>query len=75
MSHSIVACGISSLRFNKDLPNIISIGDCDGMLHIIDLPYNFYKHNPAEKENMQEFWDREVKRVEYVEKRFVIREE
>jgi hypothetical protein len=30
------------------------------MLHIIDLPYNFYKHNPAEKENMQEFWDREV---------------
>lgn len=75
MTHSIVACGISSLRFNQDIPNVISVGDCDGMLHIIDLPYNFYKESSSEKENMMEFWEREVKRVEYVEKRFKLREE
>lgn len=28
-----------------------------------------------EVESMQELWEREVKRVEYVEKRFEIREE
>jgi dynein intermediate chain 3, axonemal len=43
MSHSIVACGINSLKFNQSIPNIIAVGDCDGTLHIIDLPFNFYK--------------------------------
>lgn len=43
MSHSVVACGISCIRFNQSKPNIIAVGDFDGMLHIIELPYNFYK--------------------------------
>ena len=41
----------------------------------MELPYVLRKKVGEEEKSMAEFWDREVKHVQYVKKRFEIREE
>lgn len=59
------------------------MGDVDGTLHLLEFPSTLSRIQGDEKKfhiiqyirSMQEFWDREVKRVEYYTQRFKIRDE
>ncbi len=45
------------------------------MVHIIELPSTLCRKIGEEDKTMNEFWNREVARVDYFKKRFEIREE
>lgn len=51
------------------------MGDVDGTVHILELPYALWKKIGDEEKTMSDFWKREVLRVKYFKKRFEIREE
>lgn len=57
------------------MPNILAVGDFDGTLHVLEIPYSLYKKIGDEEKTMQDYWNREVARVNYVKKRFEIRAE
>jgi hypothetical protein len=46
-----------------------------GTIHVLELPYTLYSKLKEEEKTMQEFWNREVQRVNYFTKRFELREE
>ena len=50
-----------------------AIGDYDGTLHLLELPYNLSKKSNEEERMISDFWNHEVERVEYYQKRFEIR--
>lgn len=52
-----------------------AVGDVDGTVHILELPYTLWKKIGDEEKTMNEFWKREVSRVKYFKKRFEIRED
>lgn len=52
-----------------------NIGDNEGSLRVFVLPQNLSKPSVTEKEVMRQFFEREVKRVEYFRARFELRKE
>ena len=51
------------------------MGDREGAVHIIELPTTLFRIIGDEVKSMDEFWNREVERVQYFEQRFVLRAE
>lgn len=75
LQYNVVTYGLSFLKFHEAMHNILGIGDDNGTLHILELPYTLWKKIGSEENSMREFWDREVARVEYFKNRFEKREE
>lgn len=76
-SHFVVAAGISSMEVNpveKDSEHL-AVGDVDGCLHLLKLPLNLRRRTPNELENIRGFFDKEMERVNYFNKRFEYRHE
>lgn len=75
LQFNVVTFGISFIRFHDAMHNILAVGDDNGTLHILELPYTLWKKIGSEEQTMREYWDREVDRVEYFNKRFEIRDQ
>jgi len=75
LQYNVVTFGISFIRFHDAMHAFLGVGDDNGTLHILELPYTLWKKIGNEEQTMKEFWDREVARVEYFKKRFEIRDE
>ncbi|CAD8192077.1 unnamed protein product [Paramecium pentaurelia] len=71
----VVACAITSLKFNDNMAHIVAVGDSDGTLHLLEFPQSLCKDQGNEVKAMRLFWEREVKRVNYYSERFKIREQ
>lgn len=52
-----------------------AIGDKEGSVHILELPTTLFRIIGDEIKSMEEFWKREVERVQYFEQRFELRAE
>lgn len=75
LQYNVVTFGISFLRFHEAMHAFLGVGDENGTLHILELPYTLWKKIGNEEQTMREFWDREVARVEYFKKRFEVRDQ
>lgn len=75
LQYNVVTLGISFIRFHEAMHTFLGVGDDNGTLHILELPYTLWKKIGNEEQTMREFWDREVARVEYFKRRFEIRDE
>ena len=75
LQYNVVTYGISFIRFHEAMHAYFGVGDDNGTLHILELPYTLWKKIGNEEQTMKEFWDREVARVEYFKKRFEIRDQ
>lgn len=65
-----------NIKYNKILiKHNQAVGDADGTLHILELPYSLQKKIGDEESTMKTFWNREVERVKYYSKRFEIRDQ
>lgn len=53
----------------------MAVGDVDGTLHLLEFPQSLCKDQGNEVKAMRNFWEREIKRVNYYMERFKIREE
>ncbi|CAD8097046.1 unnamed protein product [Paramecium sonneborni] len=60
LQFQVVACAITSLKFNDNMAHIVAVGDSDDL--------------GIEVKAMRLFWEREVKRVNYYSDRFKVRE-
>jgi len=68
--------GITSMKFwqsNVGAQQYLAVGDNEGKLHIIEIPRNMRKPIPHENQLMQQFYNREIKRVAYAKNRRGIR--
>jgi hypothetical protein len=63
--HLVSAIGIKYLEMNKSSPKLLTVGDKDGCLHLLNLPNNLYTKNSNEKEYFLNFIEKEKKRVSY----------
>ena len=75
LQYNVVTFGVSFIRFHEAMHAFLAVGDDNGTLHILELPYTLWKKIGNEEQTMKEFWEREVARVEYFEKRWEIRDE
>ncbi len=53
----------------------LAIGDGVGSLHVFDVPRSLWKPIPNEKKTVKNFFDREIKRLTFVDQRNIAREE
>jgi WD40 repeat protein len=67
--------GVASLRFQRRTPYILNVGDNEGSLRVLVLPSNLSRKAAGEENTIEDFYQREVKRVEYFQNRFTIRDE
>ena len=51
------------------------MGDNEGSLRVLVLPSNLSRKAAGEENTIEDFYQREVKRVEYFQSRFAIRDE
>jgi len=51
------------------------VGDNEGSLRVLVLPSNLSRKAAGEENTIEDFYQREVKRVEYFQGRFTIRDE
>jgi len=51
-------------------PSLLSVGDSNGIIHVLELPYTVYKKLNEEENTMRNFLEREVAKVTYFESRF-----
>lgn len=51
------------------------MGDNEGSLRVLVLPSNLSRKAAGEENTIEDFYQREVKRVEYFQSRFTIRDE
>jgi hypothetical protein len=63
--HIVSAIGIKYLEMSRGNPKILTVGDKDGCLHLLNLPNNLYTKNPNEWEYFTNFIEKEKKRVGY----------
>ena len=63
--HRVVSESITVITFHDTIPHYLAIGDANGNLHMVELPYTLCKKQGDEEKFMEMFWEREVKRVEY----------
>ncbi|CAD8180809.1 unnamed protein product [Paramecium pentaurelia] len=75
LQFQVVACAITSLKFNENMAHIVAVGDSDGTLHLLEFPQSLCKDQGNEIKVMRQFWEREVKRVNYYQERFKLREQ
>ncbi|CAK59134.1 unnamed protein product (macronuclear) [Paramecium tetraurelia] len=75
LQFQVVACAITSLKFNDNMAHIVAVGDSDGTLHLLEFPQSLCKDQGNEIKVMRQFWDREVRRVNYYQERFKLREQ
>lgn len=75
LQYNVVTYGVSFIKFHEAMHTILGVGDENGTLHILELPYTLWKKIGNEDQTMREYWDREVARVEYFKKRFEIRDQ
>eukprot|EP00828_Plagiopyla_frontata_P015133 TRINITY_DN1966_c0_g1_i5.p1 TRINITY_DN1966_c0_g1~~TRINITY_DN1966_c0_g1_i5.p1 ORF type:complete len:306 (+),score=49.13 TRINITY_DN1966_c0_g1_i5:108-1025(+) len=73
--HRVVSESITVITFHDTIPHYLAIGDANGNLHMVELPYTLCKKQGDEEKFMEMFWEREVKRVEYYQMRFEARRE
>ncbi|EGR33375.1 hypothetical protein IMG5_055180 [Ichthyophthirius multifiliis] len=73
--YHVGAKAISNIRYNDHQPQCLAVGDADGTIHILELPYSLWKNVGEQEKTMKEFWNREVLRVNYFKVRFQNREE
>ena len=71
---------ITSMEFLTGKPatakqQLLAIGDIVGSLHVFDVPRNLWKPVTNELNTMQNFFNREIKRMDFAEKRQTAREE
>lgn len=70
LSQSLGSDAITSLKFWHSQANQqLAVGDAGGKLHIVEMPRNLRRKLPKEEELMQSFFQREIKRVQYHQKR------
>lgn len=75
IQYSVTSIGVSSIKFHDNLTNVLAVGDLEGTLHILELPFTLVRKVGDEDRTMNDFWAREIERVKYFEKRFEIRYE
>ncbi len=77
MSHSsLAACAITSMEFwphNHSRQQLLAVSDISGNLHILEIPRNLWRSQNNEETIMENFFQREVRRVEYSQIRGEIR--
>eukprot|EP00163_Fabomonas_tropica_P007615 TRINITY_DN17322_c0_g1_i1.p1 TRINITY_DN17322_c0_g1~~TRINITY_DN17322_c0_g1_i1.p1 ORF type:complete len:1010 (-),score=296.65 TRINITY_DN17322_c0_g1_i1:345-3374(-) len=75
MIQTISSASIEAMEFwtqrNQGRVNLqlIAVGDSHGTAHVLELPRNLVRPIHTEEQIMQNFFDREVERVSYMEKR------
>ena len=69
--HLVSAIGIKFLEMNKTSPNLLTVGDKDGCLHLLNLPSNLFTKNPNEFEYFLNFINKEKKRVSYYHSKMI----
>ena len=55
------------MKFYDLNPSLLSVGDNNGIIHVLELPYTIYKKLNDEEKTMRKFLEREVAKVEYFE--------
>jgi hypothetical protein len=75
IQYQVVACALTAIKFHETLPQIVAVGDIDGTLHLLEFPGTLCRKQGDEEKTMMEFWEREVKRVNYYTERFKMRDE
>ena len=75
IQYAVTSIGIASLKFHNSLDHVLAVGDQEGTLHILELPFTLVRKIGDEDKSMDEFWEREMERVVYFNKQFQIREE
>lgn len=77
MSHpSLAACAITSMEFwhhNNGRQQLVAVADVSGNLHILEIPRNLWRSHNNEETIMENFFQREVRRVEYSQMRDEVR--
>jgi WD40 repeat protein len=73
--YQVGSFGVSYIKFQEGTSNMVNVGDMEGALHVLMLPQNLSKKVGNEENTMNEFFLREVRRVDYFRKRFDIRDE
>ena len=63
--HLVSAIGIKALEMSSTKPKLLTVGDKDGCLHLLNLPTNLYTRNPNEKTYFLNFIEKEKQRVDY----------
>ncbi|KAL4510230.1 hypothetical protein ABPG72_010423 [Tetrahymena utriculariae] len=75
LTYHVGAKPLSYIKFHENQHHSLAVGDFDGTVHILELPYTLWKKIGEEEKTMNDFWNREVLRVRYFKHRFEIREE
>ena len=70
--HLVSAIAIKYLEMNKSSPKLLTVGDKDGCLHLLNLPTNLYTKNLNEKEYFLNFIEKEKKRVSYYHSKLIV---
>ena len=70
MSVSITSAAVTSMQFhNQANKQLLAVGDDQGTVHVMEVPRNLRRMANAEKNFTSNFFEREEKRVEYVQQR------
>ena len=77
MFSTVSSNAITSLEFFPDphVSQMLAVGDSTGTLHIMELPRNLLRQQPNEQAIMKAFFEREIERLEHVERYSAARDE
>jgi len=76
MTVNITAAAITSMQFQSSMNRqLLAVGDDQGTVHVMEVPRILRRASANEKTFTNTFFEREVKRVEYVQKRVETRKE
>jgi len=76
MSVNITSASITSMHFHStNTKQLLAVGDDQGTVHVMEVPRNLRRAANNEKSFTLNFFEREVKRVNYVQQREVVRKE
>lgn len=58
IQYTVTSIGLSSLKFHDNLTNVLAVGDVEGTLHILELPFTLIRKVGDEDKTMSDFWGR-----------------
>ena len=70
--HLVSAIGIKAIETDHSKPKLLTVGDKDGCLHLLNFPSNLYTKAPNEKEYFIGFIEKEKQRVDYYKKKLKV---